>query len=131
MTVADEARGHVGMQIQRGDDGDIGADQPAYGLQHMAFPVVQIVRHHGSVQMQQYTVNLTRCLNPFEEMSMKIVKGLTTHRATGNGTAKDRPDEFEAMLRGGIHERGLNGIRAPEAAWNLIAMGDPLLGELL
>src|SRR5262245_9286460 len=97
----------------------------------MSFPVVDIVRHHGTVQMQQHTVNLARCLHTFQEMSTKIVKGLATHRATGNGTAKNRPDEFEAVLLGSIHERGLDGIRAPEAAWNLIAMYDPLLGELL
>src|SRR5437867_3618913 len=81
--------------------------------------------------MQQHTVNLARRLHTFEEMSTKIVKGLATHRATGNGTAKDRPDEFEAVLLGGIHERGLDGIRTPEAVRNLIAMRDPLLGELL
>src|SRR5262249_62309491 len=81
--------------------------------------------------MQQHTVNLARRLHTFKEMSTKIVKGLATHRATGNATAKDRPDEFEAVLLGGIHERGLDGIRIPEAARNLTAMSDALLGKLL
>src|SRR5437870_13186509 len=119
------------MQIQGGDDGHSGANQPAYGLQHMSLPVVQVVCHHGTVQMQQHTVNLARPLNPFEEMSTKIIKGLATHRATGNGTAKDRPNEFEAVFLGRIHERGLDGIRAPEAARDIIAMRNPLLGKLL
>src|SRR5262245_7612318 len=81
--------------------------------------------------MQQHTVNLARTLDTFEEMSTKIVKGLATYWATRNGTTKDRPDEFKAVLLGRIHERGLDGIRALEAAWNLTAMRDALLGELL
>src|SRR5215472_4606802 len=97
----------------------------------MSLSVIQIVRHHGTVQMQQHTVNLARRLHTFKEMSTKIVKGLTTHRATRNSTAKDRPDEFEAVLLGGIHECGLDGIRTPEAVRDLIAMRDSLLGELL
>jgi hypothetical protein len=64
-------------------------------------------------------------------MSTKIVKRLTTHRATRNSTAKDRPDEFEAVLLSGIQECGLDGIRTPEAVRNLIAMRDALLSELL
>src|SRR4029453_7701251 len=46
--------------------------------------------------MQQHPVNLARPLNTFKQVPTKIIKGLATHRATGNGTAKDRPDEFEA-----------------------------------
>jgi hypothetical protein len=35
------------------------------------------------------------------------------------------------VLLGGIHERGLDGIRTPEAVRNLTAMSDALLGKLL
>jgi hypothetical protein len=59
----------------------------------MSLPVVQIVRHHGIMQMQQH-VNLARRLHPFDEMPTKIVKGLATHWAT-EWHCKDRPDEFK------------------------------------
>ena len=72
VTVPDDAWRHVGVQIQRGNDWHIGANQPAYGLEHMALTIVQVVRYHGAVQMQQHPVNLAGGLNPFEQMSTEI-----------------------------------------------------------
>src|SRR5262249_61022728 len=61
----------------------------------------------------------------------KIFKSVTTHRTTGNGTAKDRPDELEAVLHRRIHEGCFVGIGAPKAPRNFIAVGNALLGKLL
>src|SRR5882724_1538730 len=97
----------------------------------MSLPVVQIVSHHGAVQMEQHPVDLARRLNAFQQVPTKILEGLVTHGPPGNSTTKDCPDELEAVLLGGIHEGSLNGVGATEATWNVIAMGDTLLGKLL
>src|SRR5262245_21001017 len=83
------------------------------------------------MQVQQDTIDRTGCLNAFEKVPAKILEGVTAHRTPRNGTAKDRPDELEAVLLGRIHEGGLDGVSAPEAPWNLVAVGNILLGKLL
>ncbi len=42
----------VGMQVQAGHDRNVGADHGAHPRQQLAFTIVEVLRHHGSVQIQ-------------------------------------------------------------------------------
>jgi hypothetical protein len=64
-------------------------------------------------------------------MPAKILEGVLTHAPAGDGAAKNGPDEFKTKVFCGIHKRRFNGIGPPKARWDVVTVGDALLGEFV
>ena len=100
--VARHGRGHVGVQIQGDPHGQIGADHAADRGEKIALSVLEPLRHHRPMQIEEDSVQRTGLTQVVQQPVLDLLVDVLAHAAGGRGGGRDGGHEREAALRGDL-----------------------------
>ena len=105
--IADNRRRDVGVKIEADDEGQVGADDAAHPAQQLAFAVLEMVAHHGAVQVEINPVERLGGGEVFKQEGSDALEGLFGDLGGGHGGTP-----------GERYQLGARGLRALDEADN-------------
>ena len=127
--VADERVGFLdhagrdrGVQVERRDEGDAGADGLPHRGEQLALAVRRILEHHRAVERQEHAVDRPRRRQPLEERVPHVLERRPGHRPRRDGVGRDRRKDLDAGRSQHVEEPSDLGPGAAEAFHDLGAV---------
>ena len=95
--VLDHVRRHIGVQVEADHQRQFLADHLAHARQDFAFAVVEMLGHHGAVQVEIDGVKRAGGCDAFDHFLDDALERVLGDMGRGTGAAGDRRDHFPAI----------------------------------
>ena len=118
----DHAGRDGGVKVQRGDQGNGGAEGLADRGEELALAVRRVLEHHRAVEREEHAVDGPRRGQPLEERVPHVIEGGPRHRPRRDRVGRDRRDHLDAGGLQHVEKAAHLGPRAPEARDHLVSV---------
>ncbi len=116
--------GHVGVQVEAGDDRHAGTDNLAHARQQFALAVVEVLADHRAMQVEIDAIDRSGPVQPVDQVAddalVRVARDLRGRRCRA-------PDEADGAVAGGmqrVQRAGSGNVGAREARRDGVAVRD-------
>ena len=98
------ALGDVGVQVERVDHGDLPADDVAHPCENLALAVLEVIGHHGAVQVEKDRVEGTVASEILGQHAGDPLERVPGDKGRGFGRGPQQRHELVTVVAGGLDE---------------------------